>query len=241
AAIIARSILFNALFYISFVLYMLVALPFFLMPYWMIVDFAKVWSRTNLWLLKTVCGVHVEFTGIDKIPPGPLLVACKHQAMLETFAMVPLFSRPTYIVKRELMWIPLFGWFMRKGRMIPVDRTARRQALTRMTARARDELEQGRQIVIFPEGTRTAPYAPPAYNRGIAYLYAAAGVPCLPVALNSGLYWGRRSLVRYPGTVRIEMLDPIPPGLDREAFLARLEHDIETATERLVTASLQRA
>jgi 1-acyl-sn-glycerol-3-phosphate acyltransferase len=239
-AIITRSILFNGLFYVSLVLYMLVALPTFLMPYWVIVDFAKVWSRTNLWLLRTVCGVHVEFTGIDKIPPGPLLVACKHQSILETFALVPLFSRPTYIVKRELMWLPLFGWFMRKGRMIPVDRGARRQALKRMTARARDELKEGRQIVIFPEGTRTAPGAPPAYKSGIAYLYAEAGVPCLPVALNSGLFWGRRSFIRYPGTVRIEILDPIPPGLSKEAFLARLEHDIETATERLMTATPQR-
>jgi len=236
----ARSILFNVLFYISFLLYMLVALPFFLLPYWMIVDFAKVWSRTNLWLLKTVCGLHVEFTGLGKIPPGALLVACKHQSMLETFALVPLFSRPTYIVKRELMWIPLFGWFMRKARIIPVDRGARRQALIRMTARTRGELQAGRQIVIFPEGTRTAPGAPPAYNRGIAYLYAGAEVPCVPVAVNSGLFWGRRSFMRYPGTVRIEILDPIPPGLSREAFLARLEHDIETATERLMTASPQR-
>jgi 1-acyl-sn-glycerol-3-phosphate acyltransferase len=236
AAVIARSILFNGLFYVSLVLYMLVALPCFLMPYWVIVDFAKVWSRTNLWLLKAVCGVHVEFTGIDKIPPGPLLVACKHQSMLETFALVPLFRRPTYIVKRELMWIPLFGWFMAKGRMIPIDRGARRQALTRMTARVRAELKQGRQIVIFPEGTRTAPGAPPAYKSGIAHLYAQAGVPCLPIALNTGLVWGRRSLMRYPGTVRIEILDPIPPGLGKNAFLVRLEHDIETATERLITA-----
>jgi 1-acyl-sn-glycerol-3-phosphate acyltransferase len=236
-AVIARSILFNALFYISLILYMLVALPCFLMPYWVIVDFAKVWSRTNLWLLKMVCGVHVEFTGIDKIPPGPLLVASKHQSILETFTLVPLFSRPTYIVKRELMWIPLFGWFMAKGRMIPVDRGARRQALTRMTARARDELKEGRQIVIFPEGTRTAPFAPPAYKSGIAHLYAETGVPCLPIALNSGLFWRRRSFIRYPGTVRIEILDPIPPGLSRDAFLVRLEHDIETATERLMNAS----
>src|SRR5262245_3056406 len=235
-SVVARSILFNVLFYISFILYMLVALPTFLMPYWVIVDFAKVWSRTNLWLLKMVCGVHVDFMGIDKIPPGPLLVACKHQSMLETFALVPLFSRPTYIVKRELMWVPLFGWFMAKGRMIPVDRGARRQALTRMTVRARDELKQGRQILIFPEGTRTAPGAPPAYKSGIAHLYAELGVPCLPVALNTGLAWGRRSFMRSPGTVRIEILDPIPPGLSRDAFLARVEHDIETATARLMTA-----
>jgi 1-acyl-sn-glycerol-3-phosphate acyltransferase len=123
---------------------------------------------------------------------------------------------------------------MAKGGMIPVDRGARRAALTRMTRRARDELANGRQIIIFPEGTRTAPGAPPTYKSGIAHLYAETGVPCLPVALNSGLFWGRRSFKRYPGTVRIEILDPIPPGLDKQAFLQRLEHDMETATARLM-------
>ena len=135
------------------------------------------------------------------------------------------------------MWIPFFGWYMRKGQMIPIDRGAARQALTRMTNRARFELARGRQIVIFPEGTRRAPGAPPDYKSGIAHLYAATGVPCLPVALNSGLFWGRRSFKRYPGTIRVEFLDPIPPGLDRDAFLDRLEHDIETATARLIPAS----
>src|SRR4051812_1337097 len=213
---------------------MVVALPCFLMPYWVIVDFAKVWTRTNLWLLKVICGLRVEFSGLEKIPSGPLLVAAKHQSFWETFALLPLFRQPTFIVKRELMWIPLFGWFMRKGRMIPVDRGNRRTALTRMTRRARAELALDRQIVIFPEGTRRAPRAPPHYKSGIAHLYAETGAPCLPVALNSGLFWGRRSFKRLPGTVRVEILDPIPPGLDKQSFLHRLEHDIETATARLV-------
>src|SRR5439155_1414121 len=104
-------------------------------------------------------------------------------------------------------------------RMVPVDRGARAQALTTMTARVRRELKRGRQIVIFPEGTRRAPGAPPAYKYGVAHVYAETGVPCLPVALNSGVVWGRRSFKRYPGTVRVEILDPIPPGLDKDAFL----------------------
>jgi 1-acyl-sn-glycerol-3-phosphate acyltransferase len=235
--IIVRSIIFNILFYLSLLIYFIAALPTFLMPYWVIVDFAKVWARTNLWLLKVICGVDVAFSGIERIPPGPLIVAAKHQSFWETFALLPLFAKPVFIVKRELMWIPLFGWYMRKARMIPVDRTAHRQALTRMTNRARLELKRGRQIIIFPEGTRTAPGAPPAYKSGIAHLYAATGVPCLPIALNSGLFWGRRSFMRRPGTVHVEILDPIPPGLDRKAFLERLQHDIETATARLVVAA----
>ncbi|MFL4981405.1 MAG: lysophospholipid acyltransferase family protein [Xanthobacteraceae bacterium] len=235
--IIARSILFNVLFYFTILIYLAVALPTFLMPYWAIVELAKVWARTNLWLLRTICRIDVEFAGLNKIPPGPLTVAAKHQSFWETFALLLVFSRPTYIVKRELMWIPLFGWFMWKGRMVPVDRGARRQALTAMTRRAREELRRGRQIIIFPEGTRRQPGAPPAYKSGIAHLYAETGVPCVPVALNSGLYWGRRSFKRYPGTIRVEILDPIPPGLDKNTFLQRLEHDIETATARLVAAA----
>ena len=232
--IIVRSILFNFLFYLSLLIYFILALPTFLLPYWVIVDFAKVWARTNLWLLKVICGIDVEFIGLEKIPPGPLIVAAKHQSIWETFALLPLFARPTFIVKRELMWIPFFGWYMCKGRMIPVDRSARRQALTRMAKRARADLAEGRQIIIFPEGTRRAPGAPPDYKSGIAHLYAETGVPCLPVALNSGLFWSRRSFKRYPGTVRVEFLDPIPPGLDRDGFLDCLEHDIETATARLI-------
>jgi 1-acyl-sn-glycerol-3-phosphate acyltransferase len=235
--IIVRSILFNLLFYLSILIYLAIALPTFVMPHWVIVELAKVWARTSLWLLRTICGTDVEFAGREKIPPGPVIVAAKHQSFWETLAFLLVFSQPTYIVKRELLWIPLFGWFMWKGRMVPVDRGARRQALTAMTRRAREELRRGRQIIIFPEGTRRAPGAPPAYKSGIAHLYAEAGVPCVPVALNSGLFWGRRSFKRYPGTVRVEVLDPIPPGLDKEVFLQRLEHDIETATARLVAAA----
>jgi 1-acyl-sn-glycerol-3-phosphate acyltransferase len=232
--IILRSILFNLLFYLALLLYMIAALPTFLMPYWVIVDMAKVWARTNLWLLEKICGLKVEFRGREKIPAGPLIVAAKHQSILETFALLPLFARPTFIVKRELMWLPLFGWYMWKGRMVPVDRGAHRKALTAMTRRACAELARSRQIVIFPEGTRRAPDAPPAYRSGVAHLYAKGGVPCLPVALNSGLFWGRRSFSRRPGTVVLEFLDPIPPELDNDAFLRRLEHDIEAATARLI-------
>ena len=232
--LIARSILFSLLFYLSMLVYMAMALPTFLMPYWVIVEFAKVWGRSSLWLLEKICGLGVEFRGVEKIPPGPLIVAAKHQSMWETFALLPLLAAPTFIVKRELMWIPLFGWYMWKGRMLAVDRGAHRKALTAMTRRARGELACGRQIVIFPEGTRRAPGAPPAYKSGVAYLYSQAGVSCLPVALNSGLFWERRSLLRRPGTVLVEFLDPLPPGLDNDTLLRRLEEEIETATARLI-------
>jgi 1-acyl-sn-glycerol-3-phosphate acyltransferase len=181
-----------------------------------------------------VCGITYEFRGLEKIPPGPLLIAAKHQSFWETFALLSLFSDPTFIIKRELMWIPFFGWYSWKAGMIPVDRGKRSQALAGMTVYAKEALADGRQIVIFPEGTRRAPGAEPAYKYGIAHLYAETGVACLPIALNSGLFWPRRSFRRYPGTVRVEILDPIPPGLDKQQFFERLQRDLESATARLI-------
>ena len=163
-----------------------------------------------------------------------MLVASKHQSALETVALLPLFDDPVYILKRELLWIPVFGWLLAKSRMVPIDRGARAQALAKMTDRARIELADGRQIIIFPEGTRRAPGAEPKYKYGVAHLYAAFGVTCVPVALNAGLFWPRRAFLRRPGTVIIEVLEPIPPGLPPDAFFARLRDDIETATARLV-------
>jgi 1-acyl-sn-glycerol-3-phosphate acyltransferase len=140
-------------------------------------------------------------------------------------------------MKRELLWIPVFGWLMMKGRMVAVDRSAGMRALIQLAAAARAELARGRQLIIFPEGTRRPVGAGPDYKSGIAFVYAQAGVPCLPVALNSGVFWPRRSILRRPGTVVVEILDPIPPGLDKKTFATRLQQAIEPATARLVAAA----
>jgi 1-acyl-sn-glycerol-3-phosphate acyltransferase len=185
-------------------------------------------------LLRVVAGIRFEVRGRDKLPKGAILVAAKHQSALETFGLVPLFDNPVFIVKRELQWIPIFGWLMIKGRMVPVDRSAGSQALLAMTARAAVELGQGRQLIIFPEGTRRPAGAEPRYKFGVAHLYESTGVPCVPIALNSGLFWPRRSILRLPGTVVVEILDPIQPGLAKDVFFKRLQNDIETATARLI-------
>jgi 1-acyl-sn-glycerol-3-phosphate acyltransferase len=229
-----RSIVFNALFYLNTLVWLLLGLPTFFMPYRATIWVAKSWGRINLVLLRVVAGIDCELRGREKIPSGPLIVASKHQSAWETFALLPLFDNPLFIVKRELMWIPIFGWLMRKGRMVPVDRGAGSQALAAMAERARTELGEGRQLIIFPEGTRRPAGAEPRYKYGVAHLYVAEGVPCLPVALNSGLFWPRRSLKLRPGTVIVEILDPIAPGLDKDAFFERLRNDIETATARLL-------
>jgi 1-acyl-sn-glycerol-3-phosphate acyltransferase len=232
--LIARSIIFNILFYLNVVAQLTAALPALLMPRAVIMAVGKFWARSNLWLLRVICNTTVEIGGLDKIPPGPLIVASKHQSLWETFALVPLFSDPAYIMKRELMWLPLFGWHAWKAGMIAVDRAKGSQALTDMNAAAARELARNRQVIIFPEGTRRAPGAEPRYKYGVVHLYLETGVPCLPIALNSGLFWPRRSFLRYPGTIRVELLDPIPPGLSKAAFFELLQREIETATARLV-------
>ena len=230
-----RSLAFNALFYLNTLAWLIVALPTFFMPYRAVIWVAKTWGRCNLVLLRLVAGIDYEIRGRENIPTGPLIVAGKHQSAWETFALLPLFDNPAYILKRELQWIPVFGWLTVKGRMVPVDRGAGSQALTAMAERARIELGRNRQIIIFPEGTRRPVGAEPRYKYGVAYLYAAEGVPCLPVALNSGLFWPRRrSLHLRPGKVLVEILDPIAPGMDKDEFFERLKSEIETATARLV-------
>lgn len=236
--ILLRSILFNVLFYLNTLAHMLIAMPTMMMPYRAVVGVAKMWGRTNLWLLRHVCRLDVEWRGLEKIPRGGLILASKHQSTWETFALLTLLDDPVFILKRELMWIPVFGWCLQKGGMIPVDRSAGRAALAAMTARARSAVAQGRQIIIFPEGTRRPAGAEPKYKFGVAFLYADCGAPCVPVALNSGLYWPRRRFLRLPGKVRVEVLDPIQPGEDRNVFFRELEQRMETATARLIVEGL---
>jgi len=235
--ILARSIIFNVLFYVNITVRMIVALPTIALPHPFILGVLRRWSRSSLWLLRAVCGIGVEWRGREKIPRGACIVACKHQSAWDTFALFAILDDPTFVLKRELMWVPLFGWLARKAGMIPIDRGARVSALGRMASRTRSEIARRRQIVIFPEGTRRAPGAEPRYLPGVAYLYAETGLACVPIALNSGLFWPRRSWRRLPGTVLVEVLDPIPPGLDRRTFLARLQSVTEAATARLVQES----
>jgi 1-acyl-sn-glycerol-3-phosphate acyltransferase len=234
ALLVARSLVFNAAFYLNLGLHMLVATPTFLLPRRVMVQISRSWGATSIWLLRWICGIKVEWTGLEKIPKGAFLVAAKHQSAWETFALLPLFPYPTAIVKRELLHIPWFGWHLWKCGMISVDRSSGRDALAGLISKTRAALADGRQIIIFPEGTRRPPGAEPDYKLGIVQLYAAVNAPCLPIALNSGLFWPRRKLVRYPGTVRVEILDPLPPNLPKREFFARLRHDIESATARLV-------
>ncbi|UFZ03259.1 1-acyl-sn-glycerol-3-phosphate acyltransferase [Bradyrhizobium ontarionense] len=235
-SIFLRSLLFNILFYPNFVFWLLVALPTLAMPRKAVLRVANWWAQSNILLMRVICNIRVEYRGVEKIPKGPLIVAAKHQSMWETISLLHFFDQPFFVLKRELLRIPLFGQYLVKANMVAIDRSSGARALKQVMRRAAEEVKHDRQFVIFPEGTRRPPGAPPHYKAGVALIYVDCGVPCLPVALNSGLFWPRRTFLRYPGTLVMEFLDPLPPGLPRDEFMTRIETVIEDATNRLVAA-----
>lgn len=230
----ARSLLFNLLFYVTTTLFVVLGSPLFFAPRRWAMAALAVHGRFELWLLRVIAGIKLEVRGAEKLPEGACLVAAKHQSAWETFGLIPLFRDPALLMKRELFWIPFHGWFSRKFEMIPVDRDKGPAALRRMVREAKLRADQGREIIIFPEGTRRAPGAPPDYKTGVVLLYETLQIPCVPLALNSGAFWPRRSLSLRPGTIVVEFLDPIPPGLPKAEFLKRLTQSIETASARLL-------
>jgi 1-acyl-sn-glycerol-3-phosphate acyltransferase len=176
----------------------------------------------------------MEVRGRENIPAGGFIVVGKHQSLWETFALITLFEDPCFILKRELSWIPLFGWYVWKGDMIAIDRRAGAPTIALMNAKAAQEIADGRQILIFAEGTRRPVGAPPAYKQGFSHLYAEIGAAILPLALNSGVYWPRRKFLRKPGTVLVEIMPAIPPGLPRTEAYARTVAAIEASSTRLL-------
>jgi 1-acyl-sn-glycerol-3-phosphate acyltransferase len=232
--IFVRSALFNLLFYLNTIVLMVVSFPTMIFGRRAVFSLARVWSRSSLWLMRVICRTSAQFRGVENIPKGACLVAPKHQSFWETFALILYFDDFSYVLKRELTFIPVFGWYLRRAEQIAIDRGSVQIALRQLVTKAKALFAQGRQLVIFPEGTRRAPGAPPAYRAGVAYVYEQTGVPCLPVALNAGVFWPRRHFLRFPGTILVEFLPVIAPGMERKAFLQELENRIETATDRLV-------
>lgn len=233
-----RAILFNVLYFGATAVMAIAYIPLAALSRDGLVAGVAAWGRVTLALLRAVVGLEVEVRGRERLPDGPVLIAAKHQSALETILVVDLLGDPAVVLKRELLSIPVWGWLARRARHVAIDRSAGAAALRRMLDDARAALAEGRPVVIFPQGTRVAPRAlgsgtAPRYQPGVAALYAGLGVPVAPVALNTGLFWGRRAFMKYPGRAVIEFLPPIPPGLAKREFLARLETEIEAATDRL--------
>lgn len=235
--IFLRSLLFQILFYAWTALCAFLGLPFMLMSRLSMMRFGTEWSRVTLWLLRVTVGLTHELRGREHLPPGPALIAMKHQSAWDTFAVPILFPLAAMVIKRELGYVPFYGWYALKAGMIPIDRKGGAKALTGMVDACKERLAEGRSIQIFPEGTRSAVGATVKYHPGVAALYSALSVPVVPVALNSGLFWRRRAFTKRPGKIIVEILPAIAPGADRRAMLAELGTRIEEATARLVRES----
>jgi 1-acyl-sn-glycerol-3-phosphate acyltransferase len=226
----------SALFLIWFVLVTavmgIVFLPLLALPRKLTVAMARQWAGMTLWGLKVFSGIDMRVGGAP--PRSGVLVASKHMSMWDTLALYIALDDPGIVLKRELLRIPFYGWYLAKAAAIAIDRDAGADALRRMTLAAKSMLAEGRPILIFPEGTRKKPGAAPDYKPGVAGLYAILKVPCVPVALDSGRYW--QGFTKQPGTISLQFLDVIPPGLKRGEFMSLLEERIETATATLLRA-----
>jgi len=225
-----RSALFLVWFLTVTAILSLLFLPVLALPRTATVRLARLWARLTFWGLKVFAGIGFEIRGA--VPQGAVLVASKHMSMWDTLALYLALYEPGIVLKRELLRIPFYGWFLAKAAAIPIDRGAGANALRKMSEAARKVLGEGRPILIFPEGTRKKPRAAPDYKPGVAGLYGLLGVACVPVALNSGVYW--TGFLKRPGTIVLEFLEPIPPGLKRDAFMVRLQDRIETATSAIL-------
>ena len=235
--LLVRSAIFQVVFYTTFIVMMLVGSPC-LVSRRATLRVVRAWAKVSLYLLRVICGTRVEFRHLERLPKGGSIIAVKHQSFLETFALTAVLEDYAFILKKELTAIPLFGWYVKRADHLGIDRDKHAATLSLLKRAVREKLAARRQIVIFPEGTRAPVGAAAVYKPGVAALVADAGVPCTPVALNSGLFWPRRSFARRPGTVVIEVLPPIPPGLGKRAFMTALQNAIEPATDALVAAAI---
>jgi 1-acyl-sn-glycerol-3-phosphate acyltransferase len=231
-----RALVFNLAFWLDTVVLGILGLPFLLTPRRTAMRFGRFWAQTVLALLKVIVGLDGEIRGRDNIPPGGCLIAMKHQSAWDTLILPPLLGDPAVVIKRELQWVPIYGWYATRAGSIFIDRKGGPGSLRGMVTTAKRATAAGRPVVIFPQGTRTAPGLPvdaAPYQAGVAALYRELGVPLVPAAVNSGLYWGRRAFTKRPGRIVLEFLEPIPPGLPRREVMTQLESRIEAATAAL--------
>ena len=228
-----RALAFNVVFFAWTAVIGTLGLPVLCAPRAATMRFSRFWARSVLTFLRVIVGLDHQVCGLDRIPRGGCIIAMKHQSTWDTLILPVVLADPAIVLKRELVFLPLYGWYAARAGSIAIDRKAGAAALRKMVARAQAIAAQGRPIVIFPEGTRVAPRAHLPYQPGVAALYQMLGLPLVPAALNSGLFWGRRSFLKRRGRITLEFLEPIPAGWRRQPLMAELERRIETATAAL--------
>lgn len=236
--LLLRSALFNLAFYLMLIGLMLFGMPLVLRGRQGIFRLLHLWGRGTIFLLKHICKIKVEFRHAERVPEGAVLVAAKHQSILETIVIPLHFNNFTFILKNQLKYIPIFGWYLSVAEQIAIDRANGQNSMRQVISKAKLAFAEGRQMFIFPEGTRRPVGAVPAYKPGATLIYRRTSVRCLPVAINTGMFWPRRKFLRYPGTVVIEFLPVIEPGLDGAVFGRLLQETIETASNALMREAL---
>lgn len=232
--LVLRSLVFIVAFYVWSVFAAVIVVPLYIAPYRWMVTALRVWGMGIIFLLRVICDIKVEVRGKKFLPKGAALIAPKHQCMFDVFGQFAWLPNYCFVMKKELVWIPLFGWHALKMKMVVVDRDGHSAALRKLVKDAKDRFKDERQMLIFPEGTRTQPGAAGDYKPGIAALYRELGLPVYPMATNSGVHWPSHGFLRHPGTIVFEYLEPIPPGLKRGEFMRTLEERIETASLKLL-------
>jgi 1-acyl-sn-glycerol-3-phosphate acyltransferase len=233
-----RSLTFHICFFVNLMVLMIIWLPGLMLHRRISLELGRAWGRSSLWLLDKICNLKVEYRGEENIQQSAIMVACKHQSTWETFVLPIKFQDFSFILKHELIWLPFFGWYLLAAEQVAIDRSKGGKLLPQITQKVKDLFANGRQLFIFPEGTRRPIGAPAEYKFGVAHIYRETNAPCLPVALNSGLFWPRRSFFVRPGTIVMEFLPMIPPGLELREFFTRLQNDMETATDRLIDEAI---
>jgi 1-acyl-sn-glycerol-3-phosphate acyltransferase len=229
-----RSILFTVWLYAWVFLIGFGLSPLLILPREVSMWVIKLWARTVLWGMTNICGIRIEIRGLEHKPQGAALIAGKHLSMLDTIVPFVIFKDPCFVLKKELTYLPFFGWFALRAQMVPIQRADAAKALKSMVVDTKARLKDARQVVIFPEGTRSDIGAEPDYKPGVAALYRELEFACTLIATNSGQFWPAHGIDRYPGTVVFEFLAPLPPGLKRADFMAQMKTGLETASDRLI-------
>lgn len=232
--LLIRSIAFNIAFFAWAFISAILFAPLFIISSHASLYAGKPWADLSLVLARFFCGIKFEVRGRENIQNTPVIYASKHQSAWDTIIFLNLFPNVAYVLKKELLRLPFWGWYLWRMRMIAIDRSAGASSIKQIIRDGKAALAEGRPIVIFPEGTRKKLGSEPDYQSGITAMYSSLAVPVVPVALNSGVYWGKNAFFKTPGTIIIEFLPPIPPGIPKKEFIIRLQNDIETASNKLL-------
>lgn len=231
---LTRSILFVIVFYLVSAILFVVCLPLLLFPRKIVLWVPIIWTTLTPLLLKWIVGIKVNFKGLENLPKkNGYIVASKHQSAMETLLFHAIVPDLFVVLKRELMWIPVAGLYALRTGCIPIDRGGGAKTMRKMLGGVQKNLQQGMNLIIFPEGTRTKPGEKKPYAPGVALLYEQCKVPVVPVALNTGYVWPKNKIMKYPGTVTVEFLKPIEAGLPKRELLTELQNRIEAAQEKL--------